>query len=377
MRYVIAVTGVLLVIGALVFIKFSQISMLIGMGKEMEKSGPPPEAVGTRKAELQSWEGSLESVGTITSAKGVDISAEVPGVVSKILFESGKVVKEGDPIIELDASVERAQLVSAQVRLDLAQKTVKRSRALTGSGLGTQAQLEADESAVRSAGADIEVLNAQIKKKTIRAPFAGRLGIREVNLGQYLNPGTVVAALESVDTVYVDFTLPQQLHDRIKVGMGVRVTIENAKDATAEGTIDAIEPKVDPGTRTMKLRATVPNREDKLRAGMFAQVSVLLPKRPDVVAVPATAVMHASFGDSVFVVEEKTPEGGGDKALFARQQFVKTGEARGDFVEIVEGVKAGEEVVSAGAFKLKNGAKVVIDNSVENVPKLDPKPENH
>lgn len=383
MRYVVAIAGVLLVIGGLVFIKYSQIAMLIGMGEEMEKAGPPPEPVGTQKAKKESWEGALSAVGTLTSVKGVAVTSEIPGQISKITFESGKTVKAGDVLAELDASVEKAQLVSAQVRWDLANKNVLRSRALTKAGVSTNAQLDTDEAAVRSASADIAVLNAQIQRKIIKAPFDGKLGIRTANVGQYLNPGTPIAWLETVETIYVDFTLPQQVE--VKVGMPVKISVAlelgpgngtQPAELAAEGTVEAIDPQVDPIARAVKLRASVPNKDGKLRPGMFAQVSLVLPPREPFIIVPITSVIRASYGDSVFIVEEKEPEGGGEKALFARQQFVKLGESRGDFIAVLDGVKDGEELVSAGAFKLKNNAKVVVDNTVQPTPSLHPKPEN-
>jgi membrane fusion protein (multidrug efflux system) len=381
-RYVFTILGLLLVVGALVGVKSAQISSLIKMGKTMEKAGPPPESVSTAVAQSQSWEGTLSAVGGIAPVKGVSVSNDAPGVVSRIFFESGGVVHQGQVLIELDTSVERAQLASAKARTDLAGLTVSRSRLLVGSNTIPQAQLDGDEAQLKTATTDLSAIQAQIDRKIVRAPFAGRLGIRAVNLGQYLSPGTTITVLEAIDSVYVDFTLPQQRLQDVKVGMPVRITLEG-KDRAVDGLVAAVDPEVDSTTRSIKLRATVPNKEEKLRPGMFANVTVVLPSRGSVVTVPATAIVHASYGDSVFVVEDKKDASGavvkgpdGKVAKAARQQFVRIGESRGDFVEVVDGVKAGEEVVTAGAFKLRNGAGIAVNNDLQPAPQLNPHPVN-
>jgi len=384
MRYVFAGLAVLLVVGGLAAVKFTQISSLISMGKEMQKMGPPPETVGTAISQEQTWGGSVAAVGTIASGKGVAISNEVPGIVSAIRFESGATVKAGQILVVLDSRADRAQLASIEARKELATLNVGRTRALVEDKAIARAQLDTDESALKTSTADLSALRAQIDRKVVRAPFSGRLGIRQVNLGQYLNPGTTLTELEAIDMVFVDFTLPQQRLETVSVGMPVHVTIEGASGASAEGTIAAINPAVDATTRSLKLRASVPNKDEKLRPGMFAKVSVVLPEQGKIVAIPASAVVRASYGDSVFVVEDKKDESGnpvkgpdGKPAKMARQQFVRPGEARGDFIAIADGIKAGQEVVSAGAFKLRNGAGVVVNNDIKITPELAPRPENH
>jgi len=380
MRYVLAIFGLLLVIGGLVYVKFSQISMLIGMGEAMAQAGPPPEAVSTAPATVQTWEASLRAVGTVASAKGVQISAEVPGVVKKIGFESGALVKKGDVLVVLDSRVERAQLASAQVRRDLAIKNVKRSRSLGAAGAESQAQLDADENALSQATAEIEVLRAQIARKTIRAPFSGKLGIRQVNLGQYLNPGNSITTLEAIGGAYVDFQLPQQHQKEVSSGLPVRISVEGAPELSAQGTVDAISPNVDPSTRTLELRAVVDH--EGLQPGMFVRVEVVLPESRKVVAVPLTAVVYAPYGDSVFVVEALPPDApasqgpNGEPVLAARQQFVRLGERRGDFVAVLDGVQAGQVLVSAGAFKLRNNSPVFVNDELAPKPELEPKPKN-
>lgn len=382
MRYVLVIVGLLLVIGGLVYVKFAQISLLIGMGEAMAESGPPPEAVSTSPATLQAWESSLQAVGTVASAKGVQISSEVPGVVKKIGFDSGKLVKKGDVLVVLDSRVERAQLASAQVRRDLALTNVKRARALGASGAESQSQLDTDENALRQATAELEVLRAQIARKTIRAPFSGRLGIRAVNLGQYLNPGTALTTLDAVGGAYVDFELPQRHQQEVSVGQRVRVSVEGVTDVDASGSVSAISPNVDPGTRTLVLRAAVEHDDGKLQPGMFVRVEVVLPEQRKVVSVPLTAVVYAPYGDSVFVIEEPLPEApaaqgpSGEPVLRARQQFVRLGERRGDFVAVLDGVTPGEVLVSAGAFKLRNNSPVFVNDELAPKAELDPTPKN-
>jgi membrane fusion protein (multidrug efflux system) len=383
MRYLIAVVAIVVLVGGLAAVKFTQISTLIAVGKQYQKAGPPPEAVGTSVAQDQQWGGSISAVGTITSAKGVTISNEVPGIVSAIRFESGSLVKQGQVLVELDSRVERAQLASIEARRELASVNAERTRQLAENAAVSKAQLDADESALKTSRADVASLRAQIDRKTVRAPFDGRLGIRQVNMGQYLNPGTTITQLEAVDVVFVDFTLPQQNVDAVAVGMPVKVTTESVADFVAQGKIDAISPAVDATTRSLKVRATMPNKDEKVRPGMFANVAVVLPERGSVVAVPVSAVVRASYGDSVFIVEDKKDADGnvvqgqdGKAAKAARQQFVRLGDTRGDFIAVVDGVKTGQEVVSAGAFKLRNGAGVIVNNQVKVEPQLDPHPPN-
>lgn len=383
MRYVVAAVAVLVILGTLGAIKASQIGSLMAFGEKAKAAGPPPEAVEVTAAESQTWEETLDAVGSVASSRGVSVSAQAAGVVTRIRFESGDVVKHRQVLVELDTRVERAQLASQRVRRDLAQLNMKRMHQLVASGVGTQAELDNNESILRSAEADIKSIQAQIALKIVRAPFSGKLGIRAVNVGQFLSAGTPITELEADQGTFVDFTLPQQTLSQLSVGMAVRASVEGQTGKAHSGTISAIDPNVDPITRALKIRATIPDKENKLRPGMFARVSVVLPKLRGVVAVPATAILHASYGDSVFIVEprpadapgaEKTPDG---KPIFVvRQQFIRNGGSRGDFVAVEKGVQAGQRVVSLGAFKLRNGASVFESDSVKLDPKLDPKPQN-
>jgi membrane fusion protein (multidrug efflux system) len=389
MRIVIAAGILLVVIGLLAGTKFAQISSLIRFGKAAQAAGPPPEAVGTAVAKGAAWESLLESVGSVAAGRGVTISNEVPGVVHAIRFDSGAKVRAGQVLVELDASVERAQLSSLQARRDLATTSATRTRRLEAGGASTKAQLDTDESQLKTVSADARALEAEIEKKTIRAPFGGKLGIRSVNLGQYLNPGTAITDLESTDAVYIDFTIPQQQVAQVPVGTSVRIALPGTQPPrTLAGKIAAVDPNADPVTRAVKLRASVQEDGDKtstngLRPGMFVNVSVVLPERANVVFVPATAIARAPYGNSIYVVEDKKDEEGhpvigpgGKPAKVARQQFVRVGITRGDFVAIDEGVTAGQQVVMLGAFKLRNGASVVVNNEIQLSPSQTPNPQN-
>jgi membrane fusion protein, multidrug efflux system len=383
MRYVITIAALILTIGILAGVKGAQIKTLIGFGEQMQKLGPPPESVNAAPVERQKWERTLQAVATVVSSKGVTVSNDAPGVVTKLNFDSGATVKVGQPLVELDASVERAQLESLRARVVLGNQSLQRTRKLMGSGVTTQSELDTQESNYRGLLADMKAIQAQIERKTVRAPFAGKLGIRAVNLGQYLAPGTMLTVLESTDAVFVEFNLPQQNLPDIQLGRPVRVRSDADGKVIAEGAISAFDSSVDAVTRSLKIRASMPNSESVLRTGMFVNVEVVLPEHADVVAVPVTAVIRAPYGDSVFVVEPKQapaegagPEGAQPGALVARQQFVRLGHTRGDFVAIERGVEPGQKVVTAGAFKLRNQAPVAIKNDVGVEAQLDPHPDN-
>lgn len=379
MKYVVTITALILILGILAGLKGAQISTLIGFGQRMQAMGPPPEPVNAAPAREEEWETTLSAVATVVSSKGVTVSNDAPGVVSRVLFDSGAQVKRGAALVELDASVERAQLESLRARLRLAKQSLERTQKLRVSGVSTEAELDEQESTARGLNADVRALQAQIERKTVRAPFDGKLGIRLVNLGQYLAPGTPITELESTDSVFVDFTLPQHDLHNIVLGRVVRVRDEPTGPLLGEGTITAFDASVDPVTRTLKVRASLPEN-DKLRTGMFVNVDVVLPEKAKIVSVPLTAVVHAAYGDSVFVVEPPkgpAPEGSpAPPASVARQQFVRLGRTRGDFVAIEAGVTPGQEVVTAGAFKLRNNAPIVVKNEAGAEPSPDPRPEN-
>lgn len=388
MRYLIPLALLLALVAGLVGTKYQQIAKLIAFGKEAERAGPPPEVVGTAMAREDRWEDGLAAVGTVAAARGVAVTTEAPGVVTKILFDSGETVRAGQPLVILDSSVERAQLASIMARRELAALSASRSRALVDRQAAPRSQLDSDEAQLKSSRADADALQAQIDRKTVRAPFAGRLGIRAVNLGQYLSPGVPVTTLQALGSVYVDFTLPQQALADVRVGGTVNVRVSGTvqvsesggKGKPLAGVIAAIDPAVEASSRSFKLRATVPNPEERLRPGMFVEVRAVLPPRAALVTAPATAVVHAPYGDSVFVVEDvikpATPRPDGKPVRKLRQQFVRTGPARGDFVALLDGVKPGQELVTVGAFKLRNGGTVIVNNDIQAAPSLTPQVEN-
>lgn len=379
-RYVFVAVGLLAVLGVLAAVKGAQISSLIATAKAFEAAGPPPEIVGTATAREESWEATIAAVGTTVSSRGVTVSNEVPGTVSRLHFESGRIVERGAALLELDASVERAELAALRARMELAQKTLARSQQLAASGVIARERLEADEATFRSLAAEGQALEARIAKKILRAPFSGKLGLRQVNLGQYLMPGTPIVDLESTDSLFVDFTLPEHQLDHVSLGMPLRATLGGDARHAIEGRISAVDGVVDAMTRNGRVRAELPRSDQEMRPGAFVNVAVVLPARPRVVTIPLTAVIRASYGDSLYVVED--PPGGtprttpdGKPIRQVRQQFVRLGQTRGDYVAVLEGTKAGEEVVTAGAFKLRNGAPVTVDNSVQPKAELAPVPE--
>jgi membrane fusion protein (multidrug efflux system) len=385
MRYLVVVAGVVVVIGGLAGVKAAQIGSLITFGKAAAAMGPPPEVVGTMAATAETWENRLFSVGTIAPVRGVTVSSEMAGEVVAIKFHSGQMVRQGQVLVELDRRVELADLAAAQARARLAEQTEQRTRALVNDQALPKAQLDNDESALQSATANVASVQAQIARKVVRAPFHGRLGIRQVNVGQYVTPGMPIVDLESTDASYVDFTLPQHQIERLRVGMRVRIN-ENLPDRHGEAAITAIEPLVDAVARSGRVRALVHQADAPVSPGMFVNVAVILPEKREVTVLPATSLVHASFGDSVFVVERRAAEPRAPASAtagttsqpgwFARQQFVKTGEARGDFVEILQGVSPGQQIVAQGAFKLRNGAPVAVNNGLGLAPELAPHPEN-
>lgn len=357
----------LLIVGFLVGIKYYQIDALIQSGKGRQI---PAETVSSVKVGSQKWRASVNSVGTVEAVHGVTLSAEVGGRITAIHFQSGDVVKEGTVLAEMDSSSERAQLRAAEAAYELAKINLERNRELRSSRTIAQAELDTAEAQSKESEAQVENLKAVIAKKTVIAPFDGVLGIKEVNLGQYVNPGDPVVTLQSSGPRYVNFYLPQQNLSWIRNGLAVEVYGEAIGEQEAvSGTITALESKVNVATRNIQVQATVEDAKERLKPGMFVNVRVFKDGERDVLSVPTTAIMYASYGNSVYVVE-KAKQGEGFEA---NQHFVRLGEHKGDFVEVLEGLKEGDEVVSAGAFKLRNGVPVVTNN--QNTPKLETDPQ--
>jgi membrane fusion protein (multidrug efflux system) len=306
----------------------------------------------------------------------VTIGAELPGKIVKIALESGASVKAGDVLVQLDISTEEAQLRAAEATAALAKANLERARDLRQSNTNSLAELDAADAQAKQAQAQAENMRASIAKKTIRAPFAGRLGLRLVNLGQILKEGEAITTLQTLDPIYVNFSLPKQRLPLIAAGNTVRIETDAAPGQTIEGKITAISPEIDPATRNVRVQATVSNVGETLRAGMFVNVDVVLPTSTEVLMIPVTAVLNAPYGDSVFVIDEKKDEKSGKVEKVLRQQFIRVEGAKGDFVNVVEGLKPGESVVTSGVFKLRPGMNVVIDNKLAPPAQLEPKPKN-
>jgi membrane fusion protein (multidrug efflux system) len=369
-QWLYAVLGLLVVVGALVGVKAGQIGVMIASGKTF---APPPEAVTAARVVASEWQPSHPATGSVVAVHGVTLGAELPGTVREVAFESGVTVRRGDLLVRLDTSTEEAQLVGARAEATLARLALERARSLRQGDVNTPADLEAAEARAAGAGAAVTGLEATIAKKTLRAPFDGRIAIRQVEVGQVVNSGTPVASLQSVDPTFVDFWLPQQELSTLKVGQRVRLQTDTYPGASWEGKLATINPEVDPATRNVRLRATFRNADGRLRPGMFANVEVVSAEKQPVLLVPATAAIYAPYGDSVFVLEQAA-EAGKPPATVARQRFVRLGERRGDLVAVVSGLKSGEQVVSSGAFKLRNGAAVVLRDDTAPGAELDPRP---
>lgn len=364
--------AVLAFVAIIAFVKFQQISAAIAAGKSFS---PPPEAVTTIVANPQGWVDALDAVGSVAPVQGVTLSADLPGVVERISFESGSSVAAGQPLVHLDARQERAQLASAEARRDLAKTNLDRSRTLLERQLIAQSEYDQVAALYRQADAQVSEVKAAIDRKVIRAPFAGVTGIRQVNLGQYVSSGDPIVPLQSMNPVYVDFAVPQQQVGALRTGLTVTVAADSGAHALASGRITAINPVADDATRNVRVQATFGNPHRRLRPGMYVSVRVDLGSRTRVVALPATAINYAPYGNSVFIVEQlKGPDGKAYKGV--RQQFVKLGGARGDLVAVLGGVEAGQEVVTSGVFKLRTGAAVKVDNAVKLPASSAPKPED-
>ena len=361
---------VILVIAGLATRKVLQIKTAIAEGP---KHAPPPPAVTTLIAKNQSWQPVLNSVGTLRSVNGVDVSTDLAGIVSEIAFESGATVKKGTLLVKLDTKQEQAQLQAAEAKRELSRLNLARQKDLLTKKATSQSEYDAAAAQARQDDAAVEQAKALVARKTIVAPFDGVLGIRQVNLGQYLNVGNPIAALQSLDPIYVEFQMPQQCLDQIAIGKKIHLKASGASAEQFEGDITAINSKVDEATRNFQVEATVANPDHKLRAGMFAEVQVLLPEQSGVIAIPSSSVNYAPYGDSVYLVTDgKTLDN--KPAKIAVQQFVKLGPTRGDQVSVLTGLKEGDEMVTSGVFKVRNNQPVIINNAVQPANEADPKP---
>lgn len=372
-RLLLALFGLLLVVALIGGIKALQIRKMIAQGSQFV---PPPETVTTAVAETAAWGASLRAVGSLDAVQGVTVSAEVSGKIVAIGFEAGQTVAKGAMLLQLDTSTEMAQLPGAEAETALAKNNLERFTTLVEQKIISKAEYDAAVAGYRLALSQADNLRAVIAKKTVRAPFAGRLGIRQVNLGQILREGDSIVSLQAPDPLFVNFQLPQGDLPQLQVGLPVQVSVDGAAGEAFEAHITAINPEVDLATRNVRIQGTLSNPQGLLRPGMFASVSVVLPGQSEVLVIPATAVLYAPYSDSVFVVEPKEP-GKVDSGLVLRQQFVRIERKRGDFVALASGLKAGETVASTGVFKLRNGQDVVVDNTLAPEFQLAPRPEDN
>ncbi|RPJ61240.1 MAG: efflux RND transporter periplasmic adaptor subunit [Acidobacteria bacterium] len=360
------------IVAVLGFVKFQQIQEAIAQGAAYQ---PPPEAVTTIVARQERWPTRLTAIGTMAAVQGVTVSADLPGIVDRISFESGRQINAGDVLVELDTRQEQAQLTAAEAERDLARVNFDRLEGLVSLRAIARADYDRAGAEKKQTEAKVGEIRATIARKTIRAPFSGILGIRQVNLGQYLSPGDPVVPLQSLNPIYVNFGVPQQDAGQARAGRAIRITTGGVARAVYTGTVTAVNSVVDEATRNIQIQATVANPNGKLRPGMFVEVEVRVGASRRVVPLPASAISYAPYGDSVFIVTDlKNPKGEVYKGV--RQQFIKLGPAQGDQIAVVSGLKPGEEVVTSGVFKLRNGAAVLVNNKVQPANERAPKPED-
>jgi membrane fusion protein (multidrug efflux system) len=363
--------AVVIFVAAIGSIKFFQVKAAMASQGSYQ---PPPETVTTAVAKQEMWDTTLSAIGTVEAVKGVTISADLPGLVQEIRFESGRHVNAGDVLVRLDSRQEIAQLAAAEAQRDLAKVDLDRSRGMLAGSVISQSAFDQAAAQFKSADARAGEIRATISRKTIRAPFSGTLGIREVNVGQYLAGGAPIVSLQSLQPAYVNFTLPQQELSRLRVGTDVQAT-SDAVEGSESGKINAIDSVVSESLRNVRVQAVFANRAGKLRPGMFVEAQLAKGNTLPVVTLPVSSISYAPFGDSVFIVEDvKGPKGSTYRGV--RQQFVKLGGARGDLVAVLTGVKPGEEVVTSGVFKLRPGAAVEVNNKVQPGNNPAPKPED-
>ena len=360
------------VIALLGFVKFRQIQAAVGQAAAFQ---PPPEAVTTVVAQQEEWPATLSAIGTVAPVQGVTVSADLPGPVERIAFDSGTSVRAGEVLVQLDIRQERARLAAVEAQRELARLNFERMKDLLSQRVISQSEYDRAMAEQKQTDAQVAEIKAAIERKTIRAPFSGILGIRQVNLGQYLAAGDAVVPLQSLNPIYVNFGVPQQQAPRVRIGRTVRITTEEGGGIDVTGRVTAINSVVDEATRNVQVQATLANPGGRLRPGMFVEAEVREDESRTVIALPAPAVSYAPYGDSVFVVTD-LKDANGRAYRGVRQQFVKLGGARGDQIAVISGIQAGDEVVTSGVFKLRNGAAVHVDNTVQPANSRAPKPED-
>jgi membrane fusion protein, multidrug efflux system len=371
-RMILMLVLMTIFIAGLGFVKVRQFQ---AMAEQFAAMQPPPEAVTTIVATDEQWPATLSAIGTVAAVQGVTVSADLPGVVDKITFDSGRTISAGDVLVQLDTRQEQAQLAAVEAQFQLAELNFKRMEGLVRQDAVSRAEYDQAAAAHKQAEARVREIRATIERKTIRAPFSGVLGIRQVNLGQYLTGGDAVVPLQSLDPIYVNFGVPQQNASQMRPGRTVKITAADLGSRDFIGRVSAVDSVVDQTTRNVQVQATLANPGGRLKPGMFVQAAVTLGAPQKLVTLPASAINYAPYGDSVFIVTDlKTAQGQGYRGV--RQQVVKIGPSRGDQVAVLAGVNPGEEVVTSGVFKLRNGVAIQVNNSVQPANSPAPKPED-
>ena len=369
-RAVVIAMGLLISIVVFVFgVKALQIGKMMSTKMVM-----PATTVSSAVAKEEDWAPTLSAIGSVSAVQGAVVSTELGGIVAEIDFQNGGVAKKGDVLMRLDSSAEEAQLHTAQADLELAKANLERERDLAGRKVVSKQELDAAESTFGQKQGAVDNMRSFITKKQVRAPFDGMLGIRQVNVGQMINSGQQVVQLTALDRVYVDFALPQQNIPQLATGYEARVHADALPSREFKGKVNALNSMVDTVTRNVGIQATLENPDHALVPGMFVKVDVILPEKSKTLVIPGSAVSYAPYGNSVFVIENKKDPKTGKESQSLRQAFVRIGEARGDFVSVTQGLKAGETVVSTGVFKLRNGMAVTVNNDLAPKPQLNPNP---
>lgn len=369
-RILITVIILVGIAGTIIGIKWLQINALKQSGG---KNGPPPISVASRVADSVQWSYQSKAVGTIAPVKGVTLSAELSGTVQSIDFESGQKIKKGTVLLRLDSSTEKAELAAAKASATLADINLKRFRKLIASKSIAQAEFDLALAEANNAKAQVNRIQSLITKKTIVAPFNGLLGIRRVQLGQYLRAGDAVVSLQNTDPIYVNFYLPQDALAYLSEGLSVNVTSDAYPNKTVQGAVTAITNEIDQATRMVQVQATLPNPERILTSGMHVEVQLLHNASRTTLIIPSTSIVYASYGNSVFVVKSNSEDA---SKLTAEQRFIKVGERRGDFTEILSGIEAGDRIITDGAFKLYPNASILLQDAKALNPQLAPNPSD-
>jgi len=370
-RFILMLVIVAALLGGLGFLKYRQVEGAIAANASF---APPATAVTTVVAKRETWPSTLEVIGTVAAIQGVTVSADLPGTVDKIHFESGQSVQDGDILVELDTRQERAQLANLEAQRDLAKIQYGRSEQLMNAGVISKSEYDNAAAQQKATEAQVGDIKAAIARKTIHAPFSGILGIRQISLGQYLAAGQAIVSLQALNPIYVNFGVPQQDEPKISIGHNVQVSSTDLHGMNFNGKVTALDSVINEQTRNIQIQATFQNRAEKLRPGMYVQVELPTGKPRDVIPLPASAINYAPYGDSVYVVVEmKDPKGNTYRGV--KQQVVKIEGSRGDQVAITSGINPGDEVVSSGVFRLRNAAPVQVNNSVQPGDNPNPKPD--